>query len=219
MERRLQRVVGPHLEKVAGVDYDGARHVRHGAEHARLLRILNLEPAHTVLEEQGDGAKVAVGRAALGGAALQQLARDRRVVQDARLVVGVLVVCGEITFVEAQAERQRPQDVELELVAKRVEAVKKVAEARQIVLGQPDIWHLRVVFSPHLVRFLHVRHLPQLRDRLFVKDLLRHLLQPNPGVPAVPPRFRRVRSLVLDLLREGEELCGLGEELSLIASK
>lgn len=139
-------------------------------------------------------------------AVAQQLGFDGRVVQQSDLVVLFRVVFAEELFGQVHAQRDGPQQIQFDSVARLEKPRHECAEPRQDFFWEPDVGRVLVVFTAQLEGFLEVRAFAQVGDRFRVVHHLHHLLAPYARVSAVPPAVRRVRGLVFICLRQIKEL-------------
>ena len=96
-----------------------------------------------------------MGRHAGDGGTLEMARGNRRVVQQTQLVVVAAVEAEEEVLVwKAQAQRNGAQDVLGGAPAVPVEGGCEGAEARQDVLGEPDVGLVVVMFGADFVAFL-----------------------------------------------------------------
>ncbi|KAI6752446.1 hypothetical protein HG530_013815 [Fusarium avenaceum] len=193
---RLEGIVCQALERVADVEDDvcgcGGLDV---VEVAQVLLVFDLQTADRVLEEHGDGAKVGVFGDTCGGTVGEFRSWNGGVVEDAELVLS------------ASLKKQQ-----LSLESLLIESLHELAEARQLLLRNPEVINKFIIGRAKVDCLLDIPGLEGPEALLVAADVGDVLLA-DEGVAAVGVGLGRVLGDHLCLEGEVEEALRLGEEL------
>ena len=151
------RTVRDPLPHIPNIQHQRTLHRRSSQEPPLLPRILELQPAAIVLEEQREGAPVRMRRHPRLDLRLEQAGGDGRVVQQPQLVV----VAGvdpqhrlRVRLRQLQALAQRAQDRVRERVQPPEEVEHEGPEAGEGGVGEPDVGVHGVLLAANFVALL-----------------------------------------------------------------
>lgn len=114
-----------------------------------------LQSATVVLEDKGNRAPIAMSRHPHHGLAFKVSCGDRRVMQEAQLIVVSRMGFKEVILVrKADADGHGSKDHFGSLVAFPIEFRGKFSEAGEYIFRQPDVGLVTVAFATNFVAFL-----------------------------------------------------------------